>query len=268
MEQGFYAKLEEIAKNGKPTQKEIAKYIYEYKDETSKLKINDVAEKTNTSSASVVRFAKELGLSGFAELKVALKINNNILQGQDNLAADNFEFCETIIDSLQKTHKCINQRSIETLVTKIDTCRKVDVFAIGETNVVAMDFQLKLLRIGKIATAFQDTHSQYFAAKNAKKGDIAIGISYSATTITTLDALRHAKESGSYTVLICKNGVTCPDYVDLIIYVEASESSSRVFSTTSRFTLLYMTDYIYHLLISKNKEFYYHQLDVTRIKRR
>lgn len=268
MEQGFFAKLEDIIKNGKPTQREIAKFIYTYKDDASKLKISEVSEKTNTSSASVVRFAKVLGLSGFAELKVALKTNNNIRQGQDNLEANNLEFCDTIIDSLNMTHSCIDQRAVDELVERISSCRKVDIYAVGETNVVALDFQLKLLRIGKIATSFQDAHSQHFSSLNATSDDIAIGISYSATTVPTLEALQNAKESGAFTVLICKKGVSKPDFVDLLLVVEASESSSRVFSTTSRFSLLYITDYVYHSIINSNKQYYYKQLDNTRIKRR
>lgn len=268
MEQGFFAKLEYIIKNGKPTQREIAKFIYSYKDDASKLKISHVAEKANTSSASVVRFAKLLGFSGFAELKVALKTNNNVMQGQDNLEANNIEFCGTIIDSLNMTHDCINQWAVDELVSKIGQCRKVDIYAVGETNVVALDFQLKLLRIGLVSTSYQDAHSQHFSSINATSDDVAIGISYSATTIPTLEALKNAKNSGAFTVLICKKGVPKPKYVDLIIVVEASESSSRVFSTTSRFSLLYITDYIYHSIINSNKEYYYKQLDNTRIKRR
>ena len=148
----------------------------------------------------------------------------------------------------------------------IKGANNVDIFAMGETNAVAKDFSLKLIRIGIMSTCHEGIHTQHFVATNSTKETISIGISFSGNTSETLHALEEAKEYGATTILIAKKHTKKPKYVDHILYVECSESGARVFSTISRFSILYLLDLIYMELIQTNPVYYNERLVNTRLK--
>ena len=52
----------------------IWQYILHHKKETQKMSIQELAQRCNVSRTSILRFAQKLGLDGFSELKVYLKL--------------------------------------------------------------------------------------------------------------------------------------------------------------------------------------------------
>ena len=65
----------------------------------------------------------------------------------------------------------------------------IDVYGVGASAFVAMDFQQKLHRIGQVAFAWSDTHIALTSAALLQPGDVAIGISHTGVTTDTIDAL-------------------------------------------------------------------------------
>ncbi len=49
----------------------VLKYVYEHSDEVLDMSIQTLAAQTSYSSATILRFCKKLGYSGFAEFKYA-----------------------------------------------------------------------------------------------------------------------------------------------------------------------------------------------------
>uniref|UniRef100_UPI000A789FD7 MurR/RpiR family transcriptional regulator n=1 Tax=Clostridium sp. NkU-1 TaxID=1095009 RepID=UPI000A789FD7 len=49
----------------------VLKFVYEHIDEVLDMSIQTLAARTSYSSATILRFCKKLGYSGFAELKYA-----------------------------------------------------------------------------------------------------------------------------------------------------------------------------------------------------
>ncbi|MGL4589579.1 MAG: MurR/RpiR family transcriptional regulator [Mycoplasmatales bacterium] len=266
----IFEKIELLKKKGNRSDRKIAKFILDYDSDFIDLKISEVSAVCFVSNATVVRFAKNLDFSGFPELKLQLSY-----QKKDYLLDDNSNFSSSslekhysdIISSFEKTKRLLTPNHINKAVEYINQAANINLFALGETNVVAQDFQLKLVRIGKVATAFPDIHTQHFCACNSNENTVSIAISYSATTKHVLDNLEVAKEYGSKTILITNKQLKIPDYVDLVLNVEATESINRVFSTTSRFSILFLLDIIYHQIIETDPDYYEAKLDETRLKR-
>src|SRR5699024_12031973 len=50
--------------------------------------IDDLAEFCSVSKSTIIRFTKKLGLEGFSELKVLLKINQNVFYKVDDNSID------------------------------------------------------------------------------------------------------------------------------------------------------------------------------------
>ena len=53
------------------SEKRIADWLFEHSGEIIPLSITELAEKSSSSEATIVRFAKRLGFSGYQELKIS-----------------------------------------------------------------------------------------------------------------------------------------------------------------------------------------------------
>ena len=65
-------RIKENKENYTSTEKLIAKYILENKNEVLKYSAQILGEKTNTSAAAIIRFSKKIGFKGFSDLKMNL----------------------------------------------------------------------------------------------------------------------------------------------------------------------------------------------------
>lgn len=97
-------KLEKLVNYNYNNLKQNDLYIWNFisnnKKECCNITIDQLASKCNTSRTSIIRFAKRLGLSGYSELKVYLKldkkkdpINKNIVQTYTNLMTMMIDEC-------------------------------------------------------------------------------------------------------------------------------------------------------------------------------
>ena len=90
-------------------EKRIADWILENPGEILPLSIVDLAERCNCSEATVVRFAKRLGLSGYQELKISFAQETNSTSVSTNITSnDSMEeiydkVCNDIYCSLERT---------------------------------------------------------------------------------------------------------------------------------------------------------------------
>ena len=67
------------------TEKLIAKYILENKNEVLKYSAQILGEKTNTSAAAVIRFSKKIGCKGFSDLKMNLAQSNQVEESNSGM---------------------------------------------------------------------------------------------------------------------------------------------------------------------------------------
>ena len=64
---------DQIIKSLSRPELEILKFAYEHTEEVLDMSIQSLAERTAYSPATILRFCKKLGYSGFAEFKYALR---------------------------------------------------------------------------------------------------------------------------------------------------------------------------------------------------
>src|SRR5690242_15604708 len=69
------ARLQTLVPNLRDTERKIADYVLAHAEEVIYLSITELADRTDTSEASVIRFAQRLGYAGYAALKIALTID-------------------------------------------------------------------------------------------------------------------------------------------------------------------------------------------------
>lgn len=87
-----------------PTDLIVWRYIYAHKKECCYISIYDIADNCNVSRTTVLRFAKKLGLDGFSDLKMMLKME--ISQAREKPSMDIAEatvnLCKNVGEEIAK----------------------------------------------------------------------------------------------------------------------------------------------------------------------
>ena len=242
-------------------EKQIADWIEQNPGKIISLSIVELAEQCKCSEATIVRFSKRLGLSGYQELKISLAsesgnvtVNTNI--NQNDTAFEMFEkVCNDIYCSLEKTKKSLKSNSLSLAADKICNSNKIVVFGLGNSASVALDAAHKLIRAGLNAHAYSDNHMQVIAASHLTKSDTVIAISHSGSSKDIVDALKIAKEHGASTITVTNNGKSpILRYSDIVLSTSADETQYNILALNSRIVQLAIIDALYFYVVYNRSE--------------
>ncbi len=242
-------------------EKRIADWLMENPGEILPLSIVDLAEKCGCSEATIVRFSKRLGFSGYQGLKISLAQENNTTAVNKTISADDDaeeifnKVCNEIYCSLEMTKGVLDYDALEQVCEKIIGAPRVVLFGLGNSASIALDASHKLLRIGCEAYAYSDNHMQVIAASHLGAGDVAIGISHSGSSRDIVEALEIAKKAGAYTVSITKEGKSPIQKVsDYVLYTSSDETKYNILALSSRISQLSIINAIYFYIVYRKSE--------------
>ena len=237
-------------------EKQIADWIEKNPGKIISLSIVELAEQCRCSEATIVRFSKRLGLSGYQELKISLAsesgtsiVNANITP--TDKAYEMFEkVANDIYFSLEHTKKSLSPESISDAANKICSAKKIVIFGLGNSASVATDASHKFLRAGLNCVAYSDNHMQVIAASHLKEGDVVIAISHSGSSKDIVDALKIAKEHGATTITITNKGKSpILKFSDIVLSTSASETTYNILALNSRIAQLAIIDALYFYVV-------------------
>ncbi|MDO4690889.1 MAG: MurR/RpiR family transcriptional regulator [Fusobacterium sp.] len=261
-------KIKILKKEMTNIEKKIANYILNNINELKNLNTYEIAQNCDVSQASIVRFSKKLGFSGFPNFKISLvqdlgKINleNEISVLDDEIdSKDSFStICKKIaaknINAVQNTISILDTKEIEKAINMIEKAKKIMIIGVGFSGIVAKDFSFKLTEIGKNVIFETDQHMQLSYLTTFTKKDIVFAISYSGQTKEVYSLVKEAKARNipiiSLTTLAPNLIRDLADVklntVDLGEHYRGSSLSPRI----SQFTII---DSIYVSLVIKNKD--------------
>lgn len=197
-------RVEELSMHyGSGSRKAIGTFILQEQRNLHKYSLQEIAEKTYTSKAAIVRFAKELGFSGWREfLKTFVEEQNyqdthytdvdpNFPFGSDSSRSDIINLiCSLQVESLLDTADLLDHAPLEEIVTLLKSCKRVAVFGLNPNLSLAEIFKRKMLTIGRqIETPTLGDIG--LLASTLTSEDCAVVISYSGNNIahTTVSIL-------------------------------------------------------------------------------
>lgn len=236
------------------TEKKLANYILKNKEEVINLSAQELADNADISPAAVVRFSKTLGYKGFTALKVDLAKDRNEIENDTSVIISEDDSINDIIrkvkvsniSSIDETIELLNSDTIKKIIEAMINAKRIYLFGIGASGIVAMDLQQKLLRINKNTLYQMDPHTQITSSVHITDEDIAIGISYSGETKEVNIPLKIAKENGAKTVAITRyNKNSLSKIADYIAYLPNYEKELRLGAITSRIDALTIVDILY-----------------------
>ncbi len=245
------------------SEKKIADYILSNPNNLISLSISELASLSGSSEATITRFSRHLGFSGFQQLKISLvgdekeRDVNETISLSDTPTEVFAKVTDDIYCSLEKTKQLIDDKEFKRACDKIISSKRILVFGLGNSSSAATDTAHKLLRLGYDASAYSDNHMQVIASSHTDSDCVVIAISHSGSSKDIIDALKIAKENGATTISIT-DVVKSPiyKYSDFIFNTCSDEINYRILGLTSRITQLAIIDTMYYYITyhTKNAE--------------
>lgn len=193
----------------------IARFIENNPETLSTMCISDIADYLSVSVASITKVSKKLGFSGFHDLKLNIGRTRIAEESDFNdiTVTDNEHFIHNVIEStfmnsiiaLQESLSGLNQqivRDVAALFTHLKDENKILLAGAGGSGALCVDFHHKLLKIGIIASVYQDAHLQQMAASLMKPGDILLAISHSGQTADIIAMSQLARQNQAHTICL------------------------------------------------------------------
>jgi len=249
------------------TELAIANCILQDPVQVSRMNISKLAEHSDTSVASVVRFSKTVGYKGFPEFRMAL-VGEVSRMGQVGIDSSELDSGITVEDSpaeiirkiaaadalaIQATAQRLDVASFSAAVDAWEKANTIGLFGVASGGFVAMDLQLKLNRQGKNAIAWRDSHNALTSLSLLGPGDALVAISHSGTTVDTVDVMQAFKNRG-VTIILITNAIRSPatTVADIVLTTSARETTFRSGATASRIAQLTVVDCLCVALAQRN----------------
>ena len=209
---GVLARLGTLVPSLRESERKIADYILANPEEIIYLSVTELADRTDTSEATVIRFAQRLGYSGYAALKITLTIDRrdgapplpSDLKPEAGLASIKHKIIQANIESLNDTAQVLDDEALAQAVEALTNAAHIEAYGVGGSAVVAHDAYFMLMQIGLPIIALTDPHLQMMSAVQLRKGDTALAISLSGSTRDTIEALQAARDAGATCMCITR----------------------------------------------------------------
>lgn len=203
MTHALIASLRAAAGDMTPALARVAETVLAQPDATLRQSITELAETSGSSEASVMRFCRDQGFSGFQDFKLALakELATDERTRDNGSPSDDIQrLVETAITSLRETEQLIVREDVATASGKLLAASVVECFGIAASAVTAQYLAYKMTRIGKFSRALGDAHLAVMAAGTAQPGTVQVVISSSGSTIDAVRVAELARSKGAFVI--------------------------------------------------------------------
>lgn len=201
-------------------QKRIADFIEEHYDSAAFMTASKLGKKVGVSESTVVRFATQLGYSGYPKLQKAMQemIRDKLTSVQridvtttrigDNDVLD--AIMNQDIDKIRRTLDEISREDFESAVKSIVKARRIYIFGVRSTASLAefLGYYFGLIFDNvRVITNTSKTHT-YEQLFRISKDDVMIGISFPRYSTMAVDSMTLARERGANVIAITDSMVS------------------------------------------------------------
>ena len=228
----------------------VANYVLANASEVIKMRIVDLASKSEVSEPTVIRFCKALGFDGFQSFKLQLAQQLGLgsvftqfaVEDNDTVADLINKVFDTTVGSLITAREEINSEVLEQAITTISNARRVEFYGFGASGSVAADAQHKFFRLQLSSAAYTDPHIQRMSAISLGSEDVVVAISQSGETQALLESVALAREAGANVIGLAPHNTSLSRVCNLAIYVNMEEDLKSFTPVSSRIAHLVVID--------------------------
>ncbi len=239
------------------TEKRIAQFILDDVQTAAALPISEMARQTQTSQASITRFARAIGCKDVRELKV--KLAQSLAVGQRFiLDVPDLEgvqgIYETIINVLDINRRALNPELLNKAVTWLSNARQILALGMGGgSTICAQELQFRLFRLGLPVVSQSDGLLARMMAASVASNDVVVTLSLGGYTPEVVESAAIARQYGAKIIAITPQGTPLAEQADIVLPLIIRENDYIFKPSTSRYAMLAMIDVLATELAMANK---------------
>ncbi|WP_054312188.1 MurR/RpiR family transcriptional regulator [Mesorhizobium sp. 1M-11] len=250
-----------------PADRQIGQFIVDNPDEMLQLSSAALAEQTGRSQSSVVKFSQKLGYATYQQLKLAVSeaktkqwqapvgmVHGSIERGDgymtvlQKLVASKFA-------SMQQTTSINTEQTIGEVLDRLDRADRIHLAGVSASALVARDFAIKLMKLGRNVLHDSDSHVQLASASSLGPRDVLFAFSHSGTSIETLRIAEQARARGAAVVVMTSlKSNPLSRIADLVLYSVGDDDGVRSSAISARDAQLALTDLLFILLVQRQPD--------------
>ncbi len=200
-------------------QKLIADFILKNYDKAAFMTAAKLGDSVGVSESTVVRFAIELGFSGYPKLQKALQelIKNKLTSVQRLELSNDYASEENVlrgvlksdIENLRVTLEKISQDNFNSVIDEIFKAKTVYIVGLRSSSAIAefLGFYLRLI-VQDVRVVSHNISNIFEQMINCGEGDLVIGIGFPRYALRTINGLEFAKERRAKVVAITDSNVS------------------------------------------------------------
>ncbi|MEB5698142.1 MurR/RpiR family transcriptional regulator [Klebsiella aerogenes] len=239
------------------TEKRIAQFILDDVAAAAEMPIAELARLTDTSQASVTRFARALGCKDVRELK--MKLAQSLAIGQRFiLDVPDLEgvqgIYESIISVLETNRRALDLAALKRAVEWISGARQVLALGMGGgLTICAQEIQYRLFRLGLPVVSQSDGLLVRMMSSAVTAKDVVIVLSLGGYTKEMIESAAIARQYGAKIVAITPPETPLAAQADIVLPLLVSENDYIFKPSASRYAMLAMVDVLATELAMANK---------------
>ncbi|MGM0216975.1 MurR/RpiR family transcriptional regulator [Enterococcus sp. AZ126] len=262
MQQNIILTIQDHQKHLPGSEQKVAEYILKNTSEVINLSAQELAKKSGSSPAAIIRFCRSIEVSGFTDLKLLLSANLGSVHTQMSTEVENGETTNAIKEKLQhrlihileRTNEHLESEAIDQAVVDLQCAEIIFVYGLGASSLVAQDIYQKFTRLG-LNVFFTMDHHLFASAlgTNGLKG-IFIGVSNSGKNQETNALADLAIEKGLMVIGLTadSDSLLAKKSSILLLTPAGGEAPLRSAATVSLTAQLYVVDVLFFAYAAKN----------------
>ena len=231
-----------------------------------------LAEQAGVSQPTVARLCKQVGCSGFTDMK--LKMVQEVAAGapfvpghvdpQDDASQLTNKIFTTAASTLLSVRDSLDTASVERAGAMLAAALRIEFFGCGTSGVVAQDAYHRFCRLDIRCGFHQDSVMQSVASSTLGEEEVAVIVSYTGRTRSTVDLAKACREGGGSVIGITAESSPLAEHCDVVLDARITEDSEIYLPTSSRLAQLAIVDVLAASVFLKRRDREGHRLQAVK----
>lgn len=233
-------------------EEDVLQYIFSNKDKVIKMNINQLAQNTYVSTATILRLCKKLNLQGFNDLKFKIKSDS---LSDNNISSNTVETDDIIssnINNLKHTISNLNLDDLNLIVDCLCSDKNIHIFGRGLTQMPLEYFYNILLSLNRPCTFYIDPPLLYRDASRMNTDDLLIIGSSGGSTVPIVKSAALSKANSATVVAITSNpNSELSQIANIVLHGETENKNFYGIDINSRLSIQFIVEAILELYINR-----------------
>lgn len=250
MKDDLLRKITELLGALNPSEAKVGRYVLQAPDDVVRQSIAMVAQGSQVSEPTVMRFCRSLGCKGYQDFKLDLAVSlagdtpyvyTSITQ-DDSTAQMAEKICQYSSNSLRVLYELLDIGALKKSIRILNNARRIEIYGSGASGIVALDAQHKLFRTKVPTVAYRDSHLQMMSASSLDEECVAIAFSYTGQSLNIIEVAKMASEQGATVIGVTRSDSPLAQFCDPVINNPNIEDTKLFAPMVSRICQLAIVD--------------------------